>query len=52
VGCRILFLNPENGVEKWYTDMDFVQIKTKKQNLMFYDLDIYKQKKPTNPHRL
>lgn len=50
VGCRILFLNPENGVEKWYTDMDFVQIKTKKQNVMFYDLDIYKQKKPTKPH--
>jgi hypothetical protein len=48
IGCRILFLNPESGVEKWYTDMKFVQIKTKRHNMMFYDLDIYKQKN-SNP---
>ncbi|MHB8602097.1 MAG: GNAT family N-acetyltransferase [Nitrosotalea sp.] len=42
IGCRILYLNPEQGVEGWYTKMGFAQIKKRNSNIMFFDLELYK----------
>ena len=44
IGCRILYLNPEQGVEQWYSQkMKFIHIKNKhKDDVMFYDLQLYK----------
>jgi len=44
VGCRILYLNPEDGVDTWYSEkMKFVPIKNKhgKVVTMFHDLQKY-----------
>ena len=43
IGCRILYLNPEQGVETWYSEkMKFVHItKRHKGDVMFYDLQLY-----------
>ena len=43
IGCRILYLNPEQGVESWYSKkMKFAHIKNKrKDDVMFYDLQLY-----------
>jgi len=48
VGCRILYLNPEKGIETWYSEkMQFAHIKKKNnQDVMFYDLQLYKNNKP------
>ena len=44
IGCRILYLNPEKGVEGWYAKkMRFIHIKKSgKLNIMFHDLHLYK----------
>jgi len=43
IGCRILYLNPEKGLDTWYSQkMKFVHIKKKNgQDVMFYDLKLY-----------
>ena len=43
IGCRILYLNPEQGVKTWYSKkMKFAHIKNKrKDDVMFYDLQLY-----------
>ena len=43
IGCRILYLDPEEGVDTWYSEkMKFAQIKKKNNhNIMFYDLQLY-----------
>ena len=43
IGCRILYLNPEKGLDTWYSKkMNFVHIKKKNgQDVMFYDLKLY-----------
>lgn len=43
IGCRILYLNPEKGLDTWYSKkMKFVHIKKKNnQDVMFYDLKLY-----------
>ena len=43
IGCRILYLNPEEGVKAWYSEkMKFAHIKKQKnQDVMFYDLQLY-----------
>lgn len=44
IGCRILYLNPEEGLETWYSEkMNFAHIKKKNnQDVIFYDLKLYK----------
>lgn len=47
IGCRVLYLNPEDGVETWYLKMKFAYIKKKKnQDIMFYDLQLYENNNP------
>ena len=43
IGCRLVVLQPEKDVIKWYRNkLKFVHIQHKrKQDIMFYDLDWY-----------
>ncbi len=39
IGCRLLYLNPDKGLNEWYTKMGFTLIQKKnKQDIMFRDL--------------
>ena len=45
IGCRIVYLNPEEGVVTWYSEkLHFAHIpKKNNQDIMFYDLELYKK---------
>ena len=44
IGCRIVYLNPEDNTVGWYTRIGFAHIKLKhKQDIMFYDINRYKK---------
>ena len=44
IGCRIVYLNPENETVGWYTKLGFKHIKLKRRwDIMFYDLEAYKR---------